>query len=337
MSDLLKSEPDGKNHLYKGVEDDQVDADTDTFTWEWIRKATLLKKKDSFNNHVKKGHFGHVEQISAKNYRMAEGHRAICRFNNKRYPSTSTKIVSRAQHSDMMRRTPVRDMVVMVRGRPWLKPVSLKRYNHDDFIATRRYTEDQVIILAAERVDNDIKSKTVRWHDLPDKSEYQRLYDERVRMFQDLYASEMILVAKDTASKEDIRAAADLPAGILAMINYKLTLTQANYYISRFVEFQRIESKAVSDPILSYRIHQVILEEIQIEHLRDLQRLYGDEINKQVEDALEKALKRHQVLMPIGKGSSPGNDGEGTTGSGPYTPPSVEEDPFERDELSQPE
>lgn len=328
MSDLLKSDPGGRKHLYKGVEDDQVDASTATFTWEWIKKATLLKKKDRFNEHIKKGHFGHVEQIGATNYRMAEGHRAICRFNNKRYPPASTKVVTRAQHDDMMRGDPIREMVVTVRGRPFMKPVSLKRYDHNEFILARRYTINQAMVLAGKRVDNDVKSKAVRWHDLPkDSDEYQRPYADRLKMFQNLYVGEKVLVAKDTASDEDIQAAEDLPAGIMDLIDHKLTLAQANYYISRFVEFQQIYPKIISNPILSYRAHQVILEEIQIEHFRDLQRIYGDEINKAVEDALEKALKRHQTLMPSTTSEKPPDDPK-ESGSRPYAPTSVEEDPF---------
>lgn len=330
MNDLLKLEPDGKKKLYLGIEDDQVDGSTEAFTWEWIKKATGIRKKDSFNKHVKKGHFGRVEQISAKNYRMVEGHRDICRFNNGRYPTIKTKIVTRGQYSDMTRGVPIRDMIVTVRGQPFVKPISLKKYNHNDFIEARRFTKDQAMILASKRVVEDINNKTVRWHALAKNSnEYKRRYAEREKMFLNLYISEIVLVAKETASEEEILQATDLPAGILPLIDHKLTLTQANYYISRFVEFQDIISKNADNPILSYRIHQVILEEIQIEHLRDLQRVYGDEINKKVEDALEKALKRHQSLMPDRMGD--GRPAEGTgqeTGSGPYKPPEDGGDDF---------
>ena len=45
MGDLLKLEPGGRSKLYKGIQDEKVNADAETFTWEWIKKATKIQKK----------------------------------------------------------------------------------------------------------------------------------------------------------------------------------------------------------------------------------------------------------------------------------------------------
>jgi len=298
MPGLLILDPSGGEKLYKDVEDNLVDSTTQTFDWEWIQKATLLRDKSSFMAHVKKNHFGFVEQVGAKKFRIAEGHRAICYFNNRRYTDQKTAVVTREQYEDMMQDRPIRKMVVTVQGRPCNKRVSLKRYNHSDFIAVSRYSSDKAMVLAVERVGNDIKSKSVRWHSLDrDSDEFQRRYNERVMMFRTLYSSEKVLVAKNTASDEEIRQSVDLPAGVLDLIDYKLTITQAEYYISRVIEFRHLAEAFMDNPVLSYRVHQIVLEELRIEHFRDLQRLYGDNIDKPTEDALGKALRQHSSLI----------------------------------------
>ena len=109
----------------------------------------------------------------------------------------------------------------------------------------------------------------------------------------------MALVAKDTASEEELSRAADLPASILSLIDNKLTITQAGTYVSRWLDFQLMyDDNQILNPALSFRIHQVILEELLIEHLRDLQRLYGDKIDKPTQDALKEAIGRWSNLMP---------------------------------------
>ena len=177
----------------------------------------------------------------------------------------------------------------------------MKRYNRADFIAVRRYSSDQARGLAMERVENDIENKNVPWHSLATHTkEFQDRFQVRLQMFEDLFLAEMVLMAKDTASPEDIRSAADLPAGILSLIDYKLSATQAEYYISRFLAAQEIIPALRENPFMAFRMHQVILEEIQIEHYRDLQRLYGDDIDKKVQEALSAALSRLSRLMPGG-------------------------------------
>ena len=59
------------------------------------------------------------------------------------------------------------------------------------------------------------------------------------------------------------------------------------------------DEEEIKNPALSFRIHQVILEEILIEHYRDLQRLKGDIIDKAIQDALKEATGRWQNLMPV--------------------------------------
>jgi len=301
MPDLLRSEPAGREKLYKGVEDAEVDGTTETFTWEWIRKATKIKKKASFTAHLEKGHFGAFEQISSSLYRFSEGHRAICRFNNGRHTNQKTIVVSKEQYEDMMAGRPVRNMPVMVRGKPVLKSVSIKTYNRDEFIAVSRYTVDQARGMALERVENDIKEKTVSWHGLSrDSDEFRERAFARMKMFEDLLLAEMVLMARDIASKSDLRAAADLPASILNLIDYKLSASQAEYYISRFIAARVMIPEIVSNPFMAFRVHQVILEQMQVEHYRDLQRLHGDSVDKGVQAALDGALARLNKLMPGG-------------------------------------
>jgi len=314
MDDLLKSEPGGRSKLYKGVQDDKVNADTETFTWEWIKKATKIQKKARFKDHLSRGHFGPWEEIGSKAYRLVEGHRAICRFNNGRHKQQKTVVVTKQQYDDMQAGRPVSNVIVMVRGRPQLKPVSIKRYNHSDFIAVKRYSPDQAHVKALARVEKDISDKIVPWHDLDRGSEeFQNKSQIRVQMFEDLMLAEMVLMAKETASAEDIRAAADLPASILNLIDYKLSATQAEYYIGRFVAAVEMIPGLMKNPFMAFRMHQIILEELQVEHYRDLQRLYGDDINKQVQEALAASLARLHRLTPGGlmKSNPPGNNGGG--------------------------
>ena len=314
MTDLLKQEPGGRSKLYKGVQDDEVDASTETFTWGWIQKATKIQKKARFKDHLSRGHFGPWEEIGSKSYRLAEGHRAICRFNNGRHKQQKTVVVTKQQYEDMQAGRPVSNMTVLVRGRPQLKSVSIKRHNHEDFIAVRRYSNDQARAKALARVEKDISDKIVPWHDLDrENEEFLNKFQIRVQMFEDLMLAEQVLMAKDTASAEDIRAAADLPASILSLIDYKLSVTQAEYYIGRFVAACEMIPGLMKNPFLTFRIHQVILEELQVEHYRDLQRLYGDHIDKSVQDALAASLARLHRLTPGGlmKSNPPGNNGGG--------------------------
>ncbi len=311
MTELMKMEPAGRRKLYLDVEDEEVDASTATFTWDWIKRATRIKTKSVFKDHLQRGYFGPWEALSSTNYRLVEGHRAICRYNNSRHKRQKTMLVTKEQYDDMMNGRPVRNMMVLVRGRPQLKTVSTKNYNHDDYISVRRYSNDQARGRAMERVENDIAAKTVPWHGLARGSkEFQKLFQNRLQMFEDLFLAEMIVMAKDTASPEDIRTAADLPATILSLIDYKLSATHAEYYIGRFLAAREMIPALRENPFMAFRIHQIILEEIQIEHYRDLQRLYGDDIEEKVQKALAAALSRLHGLMPAGlmKSKPPSND-----------------------------
>lgn len=312
--DLLKSRPISRKRLYLNEDDDAVSPDIAEFTWDWIKKATLIKRKITFLTHLEAGHFGPYEVVSDDNYRFLEGHRAICRFNNKRYEAQPVKTLTREQFEDLRAGRPMREMPVIVGGRVITKPISLKNYNSEEFLAAKRYTPDQSNILAMERVEIDVEQKRVPWHLLPKGGdEYKSQWYQRWRFFNDLYLKEVVLVARDTASKEEVNRAADLPASILSLINNKLTVTQAETYISRWIDFQGIyDDEAMKNPALSFQIHQVILEELFIEHYRDLQRLHGDNIDKSIQDALKDAIKRHQDLMPsignISKPKQPDND-----------------------------
>lgn len=300
MPDLLKSRPIPRKRLYLNIDDEAVSPDIAEFTWDWIKKATLIKRKVTFVTHLEAGHFGPYEVVSDNNWRFLEGHRAICRFNNGRYENQPVKVLTREQFEDLRAGRPMRDMPVMVGGRIVNKPISLKNYNSEEFVAAKRYTPDQANILAMERVEDDVKNKKVPWYSLPKKGEeYKKLWYQRWRFFNDLYLKEMVIVAREIASQDDISRAADLPASILCLINNKLTVTQAEFYISRWIDFQNIHGdEAMNSPSLSFNIHQVILEELLMEHYRDLQRLYGDNIDKSIQDALKDSTKRHQDLMP---------------------------------------
>lgn len=331
MSDLLKLEPGGRGKLYKGVEDEEVDGSTATFTWAWIKQATRIQKKANFADHLSRGHFGAWEAIGARNYRLVEGHRAICRYNNGRHKHQKTIVVTKSQYDDMMNGRPVRNMTVLVKGRPQVKSVSIKRYNRSDFIAVRRYSNDQARGLAVERVENDIEGKVVSWYNLPrDDQQFIERYQARLQMFENLLLAEQVLMAKDTASPEDIRAAADLPPGILNLIDYKLSATHAEYYISRFLAAQEMIPEIANNPFLAFRMHQVILEELQIEHYRDLQRLYGDEIDKKVQDALSASLSRLSRLTPgqLMKAKTPGGGNAAPASPGATTGADIDSDPF---------
>ena len=299
MGDLLRKEP-GRGKLYAKIKDVEVSPDTSVFTWDWLKKACKLKDIKALLAHLEAGHFGPYEIVAADNFQILEGHRAICKFNNGRYKDQAVTVFTKHQYADMMAGRPMRDMVVLVNGQIMTKPISLKNYNSHDFIAVKRYSPDQANILAIDRVAKEVDGKKVKWHTMPKKSEeYKEHFAQRVRFYNSLYLKEIALVAKDTASDEEILRAADLPASILSLIDGKLSITQAGTYVSRWLDFQLMyDSDEIKNPALSFRIHQVILEELLIEHLRDLQRLYGDKVDASIQSALKEAMARWSNLMP---------------------------------------
>ncbi len=300
MTGLLKLEPKSGSRLYIDIDDERVDADTEIFKWDWIKKATKIKNLSSLMDHLERGHFGPWEKIG-KNYRLLEGHRAICRYNNDRYINNRTIVVTKEQYDDMMNGRPVQDVMIMVRGKPQSSSVSIKKFDKADFIAVRRYSNDQAQAMAVGRVENDIADGRVQWYDLPRESEeFREHFKKRVQMIEDLYMSEMILMARDLASPADMRSAADLPASILNLINHKLTATQAEYYISRFVAAMDMIPNLRDNPFVAFRVHQIILEEMQVEHYRDLQRICGDEVDSKIQGALQSAMVRLNRLMISG-------------------------------------
>jgi len=300
MPNLLKQKPTGRGKLYAKIKDAEVNSDPAVFNWSWLQKACKFKDKKTFLAHLESGHFGPHEIVAEDNYQILEGHRAICRFNNKRYEDQAVMVYTRAQYADMMAGKPMRTMEVLVNGQIMTKPVSLKNYNSDDFIAINRYTPDQASILAIDRVEREVSEKKVKWHTMSKKSEeYKSHFHQRRRFYNAQYLKEVALIAKDTASKDELLRAADLPASILSLIDNKLTITQASTYVSRWLDFQLMYSEdEILNPALLFRIHQVILEELLIEHLRDMQRLYGDKIDKPTQDALKEAMARWSNLMP---------------------------------------
>ena len=300
MPDLLKKEPTGRGKLYNKIEDADVSPETAIFTWKWITRAIKIKDKERFLTHLEAGHFGPHETVAEDNYKLIEGHRAICRFNNGRYGDQPAEVYTREQYADLIAGKPIRTMPVLVRGKVLTKQVSMKTFDSKEFIAVRHYNSDQASILATDRVQLEVKQKTVPWYDLGKGSdEYQSKFIARYRFYNTLYLAEMVLVAKDIASDEELRLASDLPASILSLIDGKLTVTEASFYIARWLAFQEVyDEKDMANPALTFRLHQIILEELMIEHYRDLQRLHGDNIDKPTQDALQTSIKRHQDLMP---------------------------------------
>lgn len=299
MADLLKLEPK-KGKLYLGVDDDDVDDSPQEFKWIWVKKATGLRKKERFEMHIEQGHFGNVTKIGG-HYKFQEGHRSICRFNNNRFEEVTKDIImSRDDYEDIISGREPKGGKVLVRGMEYTGNASVKKFDPQEFLVLPRYTSGQCRIMATERVEKDIEEKKVPWYDLEKNSyEYKQKWEARYIAIYEPLRKEMLLVAKNTASKRQIEDSVDLPLGILSLITRKLDEPQAEYYISRMAEYIESNPILMSNPALAYRIHQVILEELKIEHLRDLQRLYGDNINKDVETTLKVALDRHQKLVPL--------------------------------------
>jgi len=184
MPDLLKKEPSGRGKLYAKIKDAEVNSDTTVFSWDWLKKACKFKARKQLLGHLEAGHFGPYELVASDNYRILEGHRAICRFNNKQYKDQAVMVYTQAQYGDMMAGRPVRDMVILVNGQIMTKPVSLKNYNNDDFIAVKRYSSDQASILAIDRVEIEVSEKRVKWHAMAANSEeYKSQFHERWRFF----------------------------------------------------------------------------------------------------------------------------------------------------------
>ena len=299
MPDLIKLEP-GKTKLYVGCEDDEVDGAPQEFTWLWIKQATGLRVKDRFKKHIEDGHFGNCRDAGGGKYYLAEGHRDICRFNNKRFGARKDIIISMDDYEDIICGREPKGGAVMVRGVEYTGKASVKNFDSNKFFALPRYTSAQCKAMTTERIEKDIKSKSVPWHNQdPTSYEYQRNYSTRYSGFYDLLRKEMVLVAKRGASQQQIDDAIDLPPSILALITRKLSPSQAEYYEARMFEYIETNSKALSNPSIRYKVHQTILEEINIEHLRDLQRLHGDNVSASIEKSLNDALSRHKGLLPL--------------------------------------
>lgn len=333
MAKLLKHEPDGTKKLYKDVDPAKVDATICDFTDSWLKKALRIAKIKDIQAHIIAGDFGFVETITAKNYRFALGHHAIAMFNNGLHDKLQGSVLSRGQFEDLQNGRPLRNVVVVAAGQPVKKDVSLLKYDPALFIAVPKYSNDQAVALASQRVETDVANKVVNWFNL-DKSgdEYRMRWKKRAEMFHRAFANEMILVAKDIATTEQVREAADLPPGVLSLMAHKLSITEAQYFISRFLEFDRYFEGVTTNPALTFWVQQVIEDEIQIEHLRDLQRLYGDKIDPTIEAALDKTMKRHSYLISgnMGKTDSDGKNGESKnqTGKVPLNQPVKSEGAF---------
>jgi hypothetical protein len=299
VPDLIKLEP-GRTKLYLGCEDDEVDGSPQEFTWQWIKQATKLRVKDRFKKHVEDGHFGEAREAGGGKYYLAEGHRDICRFNNKRFGARKDTIISMDDYEDIICGRKPKGGAVMVRGVEYRGKATLKNFDSDEFFILPRYTPAQCKAMALERIEADIKGKVVPWHDAdPASYEYQTNFNIRYSGFYDILRKEMVLVAKRGASRQQIDDAIDLPTSILALITRKLSPAKADYYAARMMEYIETNSKALSNPSIRYKVHQTILEEINIEHLRDLQRLHGDNVDASTEKALNDALKRHKDLLPL--------------------------------------
>jgi hypothetical protein len=302
MTVLLKKEPKSSNRgkLYSKIDPSEVNCDTEVFTIDWLKKACKYRSKVEILSHLQAGHFGPYCEVADENYEILEGHRAVCRVNNSKYSDQAVSVYSREQWDDIKAGRTIRESAVLVRGRVMTKAVSLKNYSPKDFIAVKRYSVDQANILAADRVVREVGEKRVDWHALSKKSEeYKEKFTKRWRLYNNLYSKEIALVARDMASEEEMSQATDLPASIFSLIDNKLTVTQALTYISRWLDFlEMYDNEQINNPALSFRIHQVILEEILIEHYRDVQMLNADSIDKPMQDALKGAIMRHQALMP---------------------------------------
>lgn len=318
MAELIKFEP-GKSKLYLGVDDNDVDDSPQEFDWAWIKDATKLRKKHRFKDHLEQGHFGVVTQLGVHSYRFQSGHRAICRFNNNRFEVISDIIVAMDDYEDVICGRESKNGKIIIRGSEFTGNASLKKFDSEEFFALPRYTSAQCKMMATQRVERDLNEKTVGWYDLAQESyEYQIKWKARYNGFYEVLRKEMVLVAKRSASQQQIDDAIDLPASILALITRKLSLSQSEYYIARMVEYIETNSKAMSNPSVSYKVHQTILEEINIEHLRDLQRLHGDNVNQAIEKALNDALTRHNKLVPLSIISDAASQGDYNSG-----PPTV--------------
>lgn len=298
MADLIKLEP-GKIKLYVGCEDDEVDGAPQEFTWLWIKQATGLRVKDRFKKHLEDGHFGNYRDAGGGKYYLTEGHRDICRFNNKRFGFRKDIIISMDDYEDIICGREPKGGAVMVRGIEYTGKASLKKYDSEEFFALPRYTSGQCKMMATERVERDISEKSVGWHDLPAKGyEFKTKWEARYNLFYGVLRKEMVLVAKRGALQQQIDDAIDLPPSIIALITRKLTPAESEYYIARMVEYIETNPQTMSNPSENYKVHQATLEEINIEHLRDLQRLHGDNVNSAIEKALNAALSRYWKLVP---------------------------------------
>lgn len=299
MAELIKLEP-GKSKLYLGVDDNEVDDSPQEFEWTWIKAATKLRKKGSFVEHLEAGRFGIYKKIGIHSYEFQEGHRAICRFNNERFEHThNTIIMSMDDYESSICGRELENGVVIVRGAEYTGKPSIEKFNPEEFFALPRYTSGQCKMMATERVERDISEKAVGWHDLPVKGyEFKTKWEARYSLFYGTLRKEMVLVAKRGASQQQIDDAIDLPPSILALIARKLTLAESEYYIARMVEYIETNPQAMSNPSINYKVHQATLEEINIERLRNLQRLHGDNVNPSIEKALNDALTRYWKLVP---------------------------------------
>lgn len=303
MGKLLKLEP-GKKPLYINIGPETVDGDPIDVSTAWIKKATKIKTQQSLNGHIDRGNFGEVETIGKNLYRIMGGHRKICVFNNmgsneRRAASSDVDIVTRRQYQDIKNGKPPRDEKPLLRGESVSEKTTAKSFDKEDFFPVPKHSKEHALNLATERVNNEIKANSVSWSKLPkDDPEYMSAFESRVGVYYRELRSKIILVVKDKPSKDDLREVEGVPVGFMALLDSKLTKNQAEYFLTRMFEFVDSNKKLMENPAIKYAIMQVIREEIRIEYYRELQDLYGDEINKTVEDALNKAFTRHQILMP---------------------------------------
>jgi len=288
MGKRYKLEPtkDGTEKLYFGINDDEdVDDKPLRTTLTWLSKA-LRVGIPAVKNHIHNGHLGPTSMISTTKVLLLQGHRAVSRLNNDRHPKdgaiTMTELIA-------------------------LRKLDTSMFNAEKYTMVSYYSHDVAKAMAEAAVDNEIVQNLKEksnwsfhwWKYKKGTPEFEAAYKKRSDIYYNEYISQRYLVHKKHRITDgmDMVKRMELPPGIIATIDGRLTLAQASYFVTEWEDYVNRHPDDMQVPAIRFKVSQMVLEQIYIQELRDIQMLSNTDVSS-TDRALSGSIIRLEKLTP---------------------------------------
>lgn len=283
----LKLEPtkDGTEKLYNGINDDEdVDNKPLTTTLEWLSKALRIGQP-AVKNNIHHGYLGPTTMVSKSKILLLQGHRAVSRFNNDRHPKdgaiTMTELVA-------------------------LRKLDPSMFNAAKYTMVRYYSHEVAKAMAESAVDAEIADANKEnvwafhwWEYKKGTPRFAAAYKRRYSVYYNEYIGQRYLVHKRQKHVDgmDLIKRMELPPGIIATIDGRLTLVQAAYFVAEWEDYVHRHPVEMAVPAIRFKASQMILEQIYMQELRDIQMLSTTDVSS-TDIALTKSIARLDKLTP---------------------------------------